>query len=132
MDPQPTSDKIPSSDGGYQQYRAADKLHGKKALITGGDSGIGRAITLLFALEGADSLIVYLPEEEDDARETQRLVSEHTGGKRSVHLLAADVRSAETCKRIVQTALEKLGRVNILVNNAAYQMMQKSIDDITE
>lgn len=129
MGPQPTSDKIPKEDGGYQIYKAAGKLQGKKAVITGGDSGIGRAIAILYAMEGAESLIVYLPEEEKDAQDTLRLVQER-GGK--VHLLPMDIRTAANCKKIVDTALEKMGTINILVNNAGYQMMQKSIQDISE
>ncbi|KAI9886772.1 MAG: hypothetical protein M1823_001415 [Watsoniomyces obsoletus] len=129
MDPQPISTEIPKEDGGYQTYRAAGKLEGKKAVITGGDSGIGRAIAILFAMEGADSLIAYLPEEEKDAQQTKKMVEER-GGK--LHLFPTDVRSAENCKKIIETAIEKMGTVNILVNNAAYQMMQKSIADITE
>ncbi len=129
MGPQPVSTEIPKEDGGYQTYRAAGKLEGKKAVITGGDSGIGRAIAILYAMEGAESLIAYLPEEEKDAQETKRMVEER-GGK--LHLFPTDVRSAENCKKIINTAVEKMGRVNILVNNAAYQMMQKSIADLTE
>lgn len=129
MDPQPVSDKIPTEDGGYQIYKAANKLQGKKALITGGDSGIGRAIAILFAMEGAESMIVYLPEEEKDAHDTQRSVQER-GGK--LHLLPMDITSAANCKKIVEAALEKMGTINVLVNNAGYQMMQQSIQDISE
>lgn len=129
MDPQPVSDQLPTEDGGYQRYKAAGKLEGKKALITGGDSGIGRAIAILYAMEGAESMIVYLPEEEKDAKDTQRLV-EKRGGK--LHLYSTDLRSVANCTKVVETALEKMGRVNILVNNAGYQMMQKSIRDISE
>lgn len=129
MGPQPTSDEIPTEDGGYQIYKAAGKLQGKKALITGGDSGIGRAIAILFAMEGAESMIVYLEQEEEDAKETRKQVEQRGG---TLHLLAADLTLAENCKKAVGMALEKMGTVNILVNNAAYQMMQKSILDIPE
>ena len=129
MGPQPISDKIPSEDGGYQKYKAADKLKGKKAVITGGDSGIGRAIAILFAMEGAESMIVYLPEEEKDAKDTQKLVEEQGG---TLHLFSAELRSSANCKEVINKAMEKMGTVNILVNNAAYQMMQKSITDISE
>ncbi|KAI9829344.1 MAG: hypothetical protein M1826_005664 [Phylliscum demangeonii] len=129
MDPQPVNDQIPTEDGGYQRYKAAGKLQGKKAIITGGDSGIGRAIAILFAMEGAESLIVYLPEEEKDAKEAQRLVEER-GGK--LHLYPTDLRSAANCAAVVETAIRTMGAINILVNNAGYQMMQKSIADITD
>jgi len=120
-------DKIPTEDGGWQTYKAAGKLSDKKALITGGDSGIGRAIAVLYAMEGADSFIVYLPEEEEDAQETKRRVEKHG---RSCHLMATDLRKPENCQKVVEAALQKLGRVNVLVNNAGYQMMQEDITDI--
>jgi NADPH:quinone reductase-like Zn-dependent oxidoreductase len=74
--PDPVNDQLPTDDGGYQPYKAAGKLAGQKALITGGDSGIGRAIAILYAMEGAESTIVYTPEEEKDAQQTQKLVRE--------------------------------------------------------
>lgn len=129
LGPKPVSSKLPSEDGGYQHYKAAGKLEGKKAIITGGDSGIGRAIAILFAMEGADSLIVYLPQEESDALETQKQV-EQWGKKCS--LLAMDITSKENCQKVINTALSQLGGINILVNNAAFQMVQKSIDDIPD
>ena len=125
----PTSTKVPTEDGGYQTCKAASKLEGEKALITGADSGIGRAIAILFAMEGADVLVNYLPEEESDALETQRRVKEI--GK-SCHLFAADVRSQENCKKIVERAVSTLGGINVLVNNAAYQNMVEDIADLTE
>lgn len=128
MDPKPISDKLPTEDGGYQLYKAAGKLEGKKAIITGGDSGIGRAIAILFAMEGADSLIVYLPEEESDAKETQKEVEKW--GKKC-RLLAMDITSRENCQKVIDTALHEMGRINVLVNNAAYQMVQKSIADLS-
>ncbi len=129
MGPQPTSDQIPDGKGGYQTYKAAGKLQGKKALITGGDSGIGHAIAILFAMEGAESMIVYLEQEESDAKETQKQVEER-GGK--LHLLPMDLRSAANCKTVAEKALETMGVVNILVNNAATQKVQKTITDISE
>ena len=112
-----------------QLYKAAGKLEGKKAVITGGDSGIGRSIAILFAMEGADSLIAYLESEEKDAQETKKRVEEK-GAK--CYLLPVDVKKKEDCQKIVDVAIEKMGAINILVNNAAYQMMQKDIFDITE
>ena len=121
--------EIPSVDGGYQTYLAAGKLKGKKALITGGDSGIGRAVAVLFAMEGADSLINYLPEEESDAQETKRLVEKY-GQK--CYLCPADVRTQEACHKIVDQAVSEMGGINILINNAAYQMVKKSISELSE
>ncbi|KXJ88292.1 short chain dehydrogenase, partial [Microdochium bolleyi] len=122
-------DQIPTEDGGYQKYKPANKLKGKRAIITGGDSGIGRATSLLFALEGADVLIVYLPDEEKDAQETKRLV-EANGSK--CHLLATDLTDKDNCKKVIDKALESLGGIDILFNNAAYQMMVDDIKDLKE
>ncbi|KAJ1333003.1 short chain dehydrogenase [Microdochium nivale] len=122
-------DQIPTEDGGYQKYKPASKLKGKRAIITGGDSGIGRATALLFALEDADVLIVYLPAEEDDAQETKKLV-EANGNK--CHLLATDLTDKDNCKMVIEEALKKLGGIDILFNNAAYQMMVEDIKDLKE
>lgn len=124
----PQSTQLPTEDGGYQTYKPAGKLKGKKAIITGGDSGIGRAVAILYAMEGADSLIAYLPEEERDAQETKRRVEEAGA---VCHLFATDISTPDNCEKVVKTAIEKMGRVNILVNNAAFQMAQKDIQDIT-
>lgn len=123
------SSQLPTEDGGYQPYKAAGKLEGKRAIITGGDSGIGRAIAILFALEGASSLIVYLPEEESDAQETKKRVEE---ANRSCHTLPIDIRTKENCKKVIDTALERLGGVDILVNNAAFQNMLNDISELDE
>jgi len=125
----PVNDQLPTEEGGYQLYKAAGKLQGKKALITGGDSGIGRAVAILYAMEGAESTIVYTPEEEKDAQDTLKLVQEK-GGK--LHLLSADLRSAQACKNIVQKAIDAMGRINILVLNHGFQMMQETIADLSE
>ncbi|KAI9796546.1 MAG: hypothetical protein M1833_006110 [Piccolia ochrophora] len=129
LDPQPADAEIPTEDGGYQLYKAAGKLTGKKALITGGDSGIGRAIAILYAMEGAESMLVYLPEEEKDAQDTKEKV-ENNGGK--IHLYSTDLRSSENCKAAVDEAVKQMGTVNILVNNHGYQMMLNSISEISE
>ncbi|KKY18148.1 putative short-chain dehydrogenase reductase family [Phaeomoniella chlamydospora] len=129
MKTKPESSNLPTEDGGFKKYKAAGKLGGKKAIITGGDSGIGRAIAILFAMEGAESLIAYLPQEEKDAQETKKKVEEH-GGK--IHLLQTDLRSQENCKKVVETALSKMGGINILVNNAAYQNMIENIEQLSE
>ena len=118
----------PKPDHGEKSYRGCGKLAGKKAIITGGDSGIGRAVAIAFAREGADILIAYL-DEHDDAKETERLVQE--AGRKAV-LLAGDVGSPAQCRKIVETAVDKLGGVDILVNNAAHQATFKSLDDISD
>ena len=127
--PDPTNKEIPTEDGGYQTYKAAGKLKGKKAIITGGDSGIGRAIAILYAMEGADSIIAYLPDEQKDADETKELVEKH-GGK--CYQFATDLRKKENCAELVKKAKSELGAINILVNNAAYQNMVHDIKDLSE
>jgi NAD(P)-dependent dehydrogenase (short-subunit alcohol dehydrogenase family) len=128
-DPKPTSSQLPTEDGGYQTYKAAGKLAGKKAIITGGDSGIGRAIAILFAMEGASSLISYLPEEEKDAQETKRRVEEIG---QSCYCFATDLRDKKNCQAVIDTALKSLGGIDILVNNAGTQTMIEDIKDLEE
>jgi NAD(P)-dependent dehydrogenase (short-subunit alcohol dehydrogenase family) len=111
-----------------RRYRPANKLEGKAALISGGDSGIGRAVAALYAKEGADVAIVYLNEHKD-AAETKRLVEAE--GRRCI-TIAGDVGSEEFCRRAVQQAVDAFGRLDILVNNAAEQHPQDSIENITE
>jgi NAD(P)-dependent dehydrogenase (short-subunit alcohol dehydrogenase family) len=116
-----TTDMREKPDHGEDSYKGTGKLTGRKAVITGGDSGIGRAVAIAFAREGADVLISYLPEEEEDAQETVRLVEQ--AGRQAV-TVPGDVRSEEQCQKIIATAVEELGGIDILVNNAAYQMVQ--------
>lgn len=127
--PEPINDHLPTADGGAELYKASGKLQGKKALITGGDSGIGRSIAILYAMEGAETVIVYLAEEEKDAQETKRLV-EQKGGK--ITLISADLREAKKCREVVDQAVKTMGRVNILVLNHGSQLMQETIDDLSE
>ncbi|KAF7560868.1 hypothetical protein G7046_g3280 [Stylonectria norvegica] len=128
-DPKPVHDKVPDVGGDQKTYQAAGKLKGKKALITGGDSGIGAATAILFAMEGADSTIVYLPEEEKDAQNTKKRVEEK-GAK--CHLISLDLTERANCRKVVDFALEKMGAIDILFNNAAYQMMVEDIKDLSE
>ncbi len=116
-------------DHGEESYRGSGRLEGRKAVITGGDSGIGRAVAIAFAREGADVLISYLPAEEEDAQETVRLVTE--AGRKAV-TVPGDIRDEAVCQQIVDRAVSDLGGIDILVNNAAYQMAQPGgITDIT-
>ena len=114
---------------GASEYRGSGKLTGTAALITGGDSGIGRAVAVLFAREGADIAIVYLPVEESDARETEQAIRNE--GRRAV-LIPGDVRDPSFCDEAVVRTVRELGRLDVLVNNAAYQQHQQSIADITD
>ncbi len=108
------------------EYRGSGKLEGRVALITGGDSGIGRATAVLFAREGADVAIVYLSE-DDDAKETARLVEAE--GRRCLHV-RGDIGDEKTCKAAVKTTVDRFGRLDVLINNAAEQHPQESIEDL--
>ena len=118
----------PRPDYGYETYKGCGKLEGKKAVITGGDSGIGRAVALAFAREGADVLISYLEAEEADAEETARVVEE--AGRRCVKV-PADLSEEVRCEEVIRTAVEEFGRIDVLVNNAAHQMTVNGIADIS-
>lgn len=111
------------------EYRASGKLKGKAALITGGDSGIGRAVAVLYAREGADVAIVYLPAEQKDAEETRAAVEQEN--KRKALLIPGDVSDQTFCRQAVDRTAKDLGRLDILVNNAAYQQSQPGLDDIS-
>jgi hypothetical protein len=118
----------PKPDHGEKSYRGSGKLTAKKAIITGGDSGIGRAVAIAYAREGADVLIAYL-DEYDDAEETQRLVE---GEGRKCVLIAGDIQSPAHCRTIIEKAVNELGGIDILVNNAAHQATFKTIEDISD
>ena len=111
------------------RYRPAGKLEGKVALITGGDSGIGRAVALLYAREGADVAIVFLPSEASDGEETRRAVEAQ--GRRCL-MLAGDLSRRAFCDEVVETTVKKLGRLDILVSNAAHQNHKDSLADLTD
>jgi NAD(P)-dependent dehydrogenase (short-subunit alcohol dehydrogenase family) len=118
----------PQADHGETSYVGHGRLAGKATVITGGDSGIGRAVAIAFAREGADVLIAYL-DEHDDARETERLVRE--AGRKAV-LVAGDIADPAHCRAIVDRAVEAFGRIDVLVNNAAFQMTRTSLEDIPD
>ena len=118
----------PRPDHGEESYRGSGRLTGKAAVITGGDSGIGRAVAIAFAREGADVLISYL-NEHDDAKDTARYVEE--AGRKCV-LVAGDLADRAHAKTIVPKAVEAFGKVDILVNNAAFQMSHDSLDEVSD
>jgi NAD(P)-dependent dehydrogenase (short-subunit alcohol dehydrogenase family) len=118
----------PIPDHGEASYTGSGRLAGKKAIITGGDSGIGRAVAIAFAREGADLLIAYLDEHED-ATETKRLVEE--AGRKAV-LAPGDLQDASQCRAVVDKAVSEFGQVDILVNNAAHQASFADIEDISD
>jgi NAD(P)-dependent dehydrogenase (short-subunit alcohol dehydrogenase family) len=119
----------PPPDHGEESYKGSGKLEGKKAVVTGGDSGIGRAVVIAFAREGADVLIAHLPEEEDDARESARWVEQ--AGRKAV-LFAGDISKRETCEALVKQAADAFGRIDIIVNNAAFQMNHETMEEISD
>lgn len=115
----------PPADHGENSYQGCNKLAGKAAVITGGDSGIGRAVAIAFAREGADVLISYLDEEED-AQETKKWVEQ--AGRKCV-LMPGDISQAAHCRAIIRRAVDEFGRLDILVNNAAFQMTRDALED---
>ncbi|GMA41670.1 SDR family oxidoreductase [Mobilicoccus caccae] len=124
-----TSDMTPLPDHGEQTYEGSGKLEGLKALITGGDSGIGRAVAIAYAREGADVAISYMPEEQPDAEDTQKWIEK--AGRKAL-LLPGDIREESVCTKIVEDTVEAFGGLDILVNNAGFQMARRdSMLDIT-
>ncbi|WP_254062802.1 SDR family oxidoreductase [Caulobacter sp. S45] len=130
--PQPApglaQDMDPKPDHGETSYRGSGKLEGRKALVTGGDSGIGRAAAIAFAREGADVAIVYTPSEEKDAREVIELIEAE--GRKAL-ALPGDIKDQAFCKTLVDEAVRELGGLDILVNNAGKQKTQPEIGDVT-
>lgn len=126
--PAKQSDMIPAPDSNLSNYMGAGKLTGKIALITGGDSGIGRAVAIAFAKEGADVAIVY-NENTTDAAETKRLVEQEG---QQCEVIKADVRSLHDCQGAVKKTVDSYGKLNILVNNAAFQMAEEKLENLTE
>ena len=126
--PGSTGKMIPRPDHGENSYRGSGRLTGMKAVITGGDSGIGRAVAIAYAREGADVLIAYL-EEHDDANEVKALIEKE--GRKAV-LVAGDIQDPAHCRAIIQRAVDELGGIEILVNNAAHQATFKDIGDISD
>ena len=118
----------PRADHGEESYKGHGRLAGRKALITGGDSGIGRAAAIAFAREGADVAIAYLPEEQDDAAEVLKLIE--TEGRKGVPLVG-DITDEKWCSELVQRAVDRLGGLDILVINAGHQQTRQSIDEVS-
>ena len=128
--PMPGSEEAmdPKPDYGEDSYKGSGKLKGRKAVITGGDSGIGRAVALAFAREGADVLISYYNEHED-AEKTKKIVED--AGRKAL-LMAGDIKDAAHCRAIIEKAVKEFGRVDVLVNNAAHQASFKDVGEISD
>src|SRR5215217_1161531 len=126
--PGSTEQMTPRPNHGETSYRGSGRLAGKAAVITGADSGIGRAVAIAFAREGADVLISYL-NEDDDARETAQWIEE--AGRKAV-LVRGDLADPAHCRAVIAKAVEAFGRVDVLVNNAAFQMTRDSLDEIPD
>ena len=123
-----TADMQSKPDHGEKTYRGSGRLAGRRAVITGGDSGIGRAVALAFAREGADVAVVHLPEEQQDADETLQLVKD--AGRTGISI-AGDLRDEQFCRAVIERTVAELGGLDVLVNNAAYQMQQGGLADVT-
>jgi NAD(P)-dependent dehydrogenase (short-subunit alcohol dehydrogenase family) len=128
MEPKPVVAQMEAPGVKLEDYRAAGKLIDRVAIVTGGDSGIGRAAAVMFAKEGADVSIVYLPNEEKDAQECKKLIE--TEGRKAL-LLPLDIQIEENCKKIIETTVDELGRLDILVNNAAVQFIHEDLQQIS-
>ncbi len=127
--PGATADLLSAPDHGEATYRGSGRLEGRRALITGGDSGIGRAVAVAFAREGADVVLAYLDEEDEDGKRTAELVEQ--AGRRAVRM-PGDIREEEFCRRLIDTTVSELGGIDILVNNATYQHLEPGgIGDIS-
>ena len=126
--PGSTGEMNPKPDHGEESYRGCGRLVGKKTIITGADSGIGRAVAIAFAREGADVLISYL-NEHDDAQETAKWVEQ--AGRKAV-LVSGDLSDAAHCREVVDRAVQEFGRIDVLVSNAAFQATHESIEDISD
>jgi len=123
-----TADMDPTPDHGEQSYRGTGRLAGKAAVITGADSGIGRAVAIAYAREGADVLISYLSE-DDDARETAKWVEE--AGRRAV-VVPGDLVDPAHCRAVIDKAVQEFGRIDVLVLNAAFQMTYESVEEVPD
>lgn len=128
--PEPGEDRklVPQADHGQESYVGSGRLAGRKALITGGDSGIGRAVAIAYAREGADVAIVYLPEERKDAKLTLSLIKE--AGRKAVGI-EGDIKSEAFCVKTIEKVVKKLGGLDLLVNNAGKQVFVENIEDLT-
>jgi NAD(P)-dependent dehydrogenase (short-subunit alcohol dehydrogenase family) len=126
MDPKSESTRLETASG-LREYRGVGKLQGKTAIISGGDSGIGRAVGILMAREGVDSTIIYLPEEEEDAQETRKLVEKEG---RKCQTLAFDLKKVENVQKVVDKHIQEYGHLDILVNNASQQVECKDFEEI--
>jgi NAD(P)-dependent dehydrogenase (short-subunit alcohol dehydrogenase family) len=123
-----TADMDPRPDHGEESYRGTGRMEGKATVITGADSGIGKAVAIAFAREGADVVVSYL-DEHDDARDTAKWIEE--AGRRAI-LVPGDLRDPAHCRAVIDQAVEELGRVDVLVSNAAFQMNRESLDEIPD
>ena len=124
-----TSEMRPRPDHGEESYEGSGRLAGKRAVITGADSGIGKAVAIAFAREGADLLVAYLDAEEEDARDTARWIEE--AGRKAV-LAPGDLAEPGRCRQLVERAVQELGGIDVLVSNAAFQMTHEAIEDIPD